>query len=273
MTKRARRTHSPAFKAKVALTDGGFAVAWTSYAQDGSGYGIYAQRYNSVGATIGGEVQVNSSTTGDQTAIDLVALADGAFAVSWQSSGAQDGYGLGVYTRVFGQDVWQGGSGGDVITATAANETVTGLGGNDTLDGGAGNDTLIGGTGTDVYLFSAGGGSDVVDNTGRAGDGDRIQFASGIAIDQLWFQQTGNDLKVSVIGTSDNITVTGWYASNANHFAEFDTADGHYLVDSQVQNLVVAMSALTPPPSGQTTLNAQQHKQLDPMIAVSWQAH
>jgi len=44
----------------TALTDGGFVVTWMSYNQDGSGYGIYAQRYDADGNTQGSEFQVNT---------------------------------------------------------------------------------------------------------------------------------------------------------------------------------------------------------------------
>jgi hypothetical protein len=46
--------------AVTALDDGGFVVSWMSNGQDGSGWGIYAQRYDAAGATVGGEFRVNS---------------------------------------------------------------------------------------------------------------------------------------------------------------------------------------------------------------------
>lgn len=110
----------------------------------------------------------------------------------------------------------------------------------------------------------------MVNNTGRSANSDRVLFADGIAMDQLWFQQSANDLKVSVIGTADSVTVAGWFASSTNHVATLQTADGHVLADSAVQNLVSAMASLTPPPIGQTALTAQQHQQLDPVIAANW---
>jgi hypothetical protein len=42
-------------------------VVWRSYGQDGDGYGIYAQRYNSTGAAQEGETAVNNYTTSNQT--------------------------------------------------------------------------------------------------------------------------------------------------------------------------------------------------------------
>src|SRR6185503_7283171 len=46
--------------------DGNFVISWGSVAQDGSGYGIYAQRYNALGVAQGGEFQVNTFTTNFQ---------------------------------------------------------------------------------------------------------------------------------------------------------------------------------------------------------------
>ena len=41
---------------------GDFVVAWESQAEDGSNYGIYAQRYNAAGAAQGSEFLVNTYT-------------------------------------------------------------------------------------------------------------------------------------------------------------------------------------------------------------------
>jgi Ca2+-binding RTX toxin-like protein len=51
--------HEPAISG---LSDGGYVVSWISYGQDGSGWGIYAQRYGAGGAAVGDEVRVNSTT-------------------------------------------------------------------------------------------------------------------------------------------------------------------------------------------------------------------
>lgn len=44
----------------TALEDGGFVVVWRSYNQDGNGWGIYAQRYDSDGILVNDEFQVNT---------------------------------------------------------------------------------------------------------------------------------------------------------------------------------------------------------------------
>ena len=51
----------------VVLSDGGFMVAWESDGdQDGSGNGVYGQRFDSSANAVGGEFQINSYVTDDQ---------------------------------------------------------------------------------------------------------------------------------------------------------------------------------------------------------------
>ena len=80
----------------ASLEDGGFVVAWQSNNQDGSGLGIFGQRYDSSGSAIGNEFRVNSYTNGDQKQASVSGLADGGFVVIWISDG-QDGSGFGVF--------------------------------------------------------------------------------------------------------------------------------------------------------------------------------
>ena len=81
--------------------NGDFVITWTSAGQDGSGAGIYAQRYSGeTGAASGNEFRVNTTTTGDQTdAFVAVNRFNSEFVVAWTS--ANDGSGKGVYTQRF----------------------------------------------------------------------------------------------------------------------------------------------------------------------------
>ena len=80
----------------TSLADGGFVVAWSSLSQDGSGLGVYAQRYSATGAKAGGEFLVNTTTFNSQFQPKIASLADGGFVVTW-SSFEQDGSGEGVF--------------------------------------------------------------------------------------------------------------------------------------------------------------------------------
>jgi hypothetical protein len=77
---------------------GDFVVAWISFVQDGSGYGVYAQRYDPAGAPQGGEFRVNATTANDQRDPSVAMDADGDFVVTWMGQG-QDGSGWGVYAQ------------------------------------------------------------------------------------------------------------------------------------------------------------------------------
>ena len=77
---------------------GNFVFAWTSdNNEDGSGDGIYAQRYNAAGATQGTEFKANSYTTGAQSGPAVGVDAGGDFVIAWTSDNSEDGSSYGVY--------------------------------------------------------------------------------------------------------------------------------------------------------------------------------
>lgn len=78
-------------QAKVTgLANGGWVVTWTSQGQDGSGYGIYQQRYNGEGLAVGTEQRVNTSTANDEEQPTVTALNDGGWLVTWRSIAQND---------------------------------------------------------------------------------------------------------------------------------------------------------------------------------------
>ncbi len=87
--------------ARVAVAaNGDYVVTWSSDSQDGSGNGIYAQRFTIFGQPSGSEFRVNTTTLNDQQLPVIAIGAGGQFAIAWQSNG-QDGSGEGVYVRLF----------------------------------------------------------------------------------------------------------------------------------------------------------------------------
>jgi hypothetical protein len=89
------------FHSNVALDpSGNFVVVWTSYPQDGSSAGVFAQRFASSGAPQGPEFRVNSYTTGTQRYPFVAADSGGNFVVVWASAD-QDGAGEGVFGQRF----------------------------------------------------------------------------------------------------------------------------------------------------------------------------
>jgi hypothetical protein len=75
--------------AVTALSDGGFVVAWQSQAGDYDGSGIFGRRFGVDGSAVDArEFEINQMRAGDQTAPDVVALANGGFAAAWVDSQA-----------------------------------------------------------------------------------------------------------------------------------------------------------------------------------------
>jgi Ca2+-binding RTX toxin-like protein len=178
------------------------------------------------------------------------------------------------------------GSGDDVVTvAQTTHRTWLQSLYNVSLTGAQGNDTLTGGAESDTYMFGRGDGQDLIsDNsvgpmlngngqqyTGNSGWTDVAQLSAGIAKDQVWLQQSGNDLVVSIIGEPDQFTVKDWYLGTQYRLEQFKTAAGDTLLEAQVQNLVDAMAAFAPPAPGQYTLPPEYAQQLDSVITANWE--
>ncbi len=83
-------TDSQQLPAIATDAEGDYVVTWQSNGQDGSGFGIFAQRYNSAGVAQGSEFRVNTTTANDQTNPAVTMDADGDFVITWQSD-QQDG--------------------------------------------------------------------------------------------------------------------------------------------------------------------------------------
>ena len=138
------------FPSITALADGGFVVAWVSDMQDGDDIGIYAQRYDVNGNTVGAEFQVNTYTTSGQDFPSITALSDGGFVITWQSDG-QDGGGAGIYAQRYDSS----GEPLGVVTLDTTN-IINGTVDDDFLLGFTDPDTITTGQGADLVLAYAG---------------------------------------------------------------------------------------------------------------------
>ena len=253
------------FPQVASLADGGFMAAWSTAGQGDSDYKVFAQRFDAVGSKVGAEFQVNDNSYTTQYAHQnypgIAIQPDGSMIVTWDSS-SQDGNAYGVYAKAYSvseegtfvtgssmNDVLNGTADNDVITGGAGDDIIDGDTGNDLIEGGSGNDTMTGGLGDDAYTLARGDEQDIINNVGEGASTDTIDYAASINYDQLWFAQSGNDLVISVIGATDQATVSDWYVGGtANHVSTITTSDGYYLNNSAVQNLVDAMASMVPPP-------------------------
>jgi PHD/YefM family antitoxin component YafN of YafNO toxin-antitoxin module len=91
----------------TALSDGGFALAWSPNSapySDGSDRAVFVQAYDAAGRPNGAPIQANGQTNGDQFDPSIAGLADGRFVVTWtdlNGAGADDDQ---VMARIFAPD-------------------------------------------------------------------------------------------------------------------------------------------------------------------------
>lgn len=170
--------------------------------------------------------------------------------------------------------------------------TIKGNTGNNVLVGGAGNDTLMGGLGNDVYQFSRGAEQDTIDNTDDSSGDDMLLFSQGISAEQLWLEQKGNHLLISIVSVSqqtiindvnsttstqvqisqsnDQVTLENWYSSSQTQLDLLQLADGKSLLNSEVQLLVEAMAQFAPSATNTITLPTADYNTLSAKIIAAW---
>ncbi|QBJ77863.1 calcium-binding protein [Aquitalea sp. USM4] len=167
-----------------------------------------------------------------------------------------------------------------IYNGHGSNQLFVGNGGNDVMNGGTGNDTFLSGTGNDLitgssaganfYHIQSGAGSDTIQNsTGGSVNNSSVVFEAAQS-NELWFQKSGNDLLVNVIGTSTQVDISGWYSGSDHQVDTISAADGKTLSNSQVNALVSAMAAFSPPALGTTSLTQSYQDTLQPIISSSW---
>jgi Ca2+-binding RTX toxin-like protein len=207
----------------VGLADGGWIVTWVSSGQDGDGDGVYQQRYDAGGVRLGGETLISATTVGFQNAPSVVALADGGWEVSWESSvGAVSD----IYQRHFAADV-AGTALGDTLVGTGWDETLIGYGGNDRLDGAGGDDIMIGGFGNDTY---------VVDSVT-----DMVQELPGQGTDTVLASLNFSLATFGSFGSIENLTLNGKgnISGTGNALANVITGNvGNNILDGGVDAVV-----------------------------------
>lgn len=110
---------------------------------------------------------------------------------------------------------------GDVISAAEAealailqqstdgDDNVLGSNDADLIDAGLGNDIVSGGTGGDVYVFGRGYGADSINDNGDLPGVsiDEVRFRTDAAPDDLIIERNGNDIVLTIEGTTDVLTL------------------------------------------------------------------
>lgn len=201
-----------------------------------------------------GDVIVESANQG----IDTVEVLDGNYTLganlenvtytgtAWYSLAGNE-----LANILTGNEGWNG------LDGKAGDDTLYGGAGRDELRGGAGADLLVGGEGVDTYRFGRGDGADRIFDADASTSEDMLQFdlTGGARVDfnQLWFsrEQGSDHLKISVMGTTDEVNVLDWYAGTSHRLDSIVAANGEGVQSSlamaDVARLVDAMAGMAPP--------------------------
>ncbi len=156
------------------------------------------------------------------------------------------------------------------IDGEGGHDTITGNSDNNVIIGGQGQDNLYGGDGNDTYIFNLGDSIDTLFDS--SGQNDNVSL-NGIANDELWFWQSGNDLNIGILDTTDKITIQNWYGDTNNRIESFTAIDSsQVLLESNVQQLVDAMAAFSAPNSGTLSVPQEVQDDVQAVIATTWQA-
>jgi Ca2+-binding RTX toxin-like protein len=219
-------TRDDQIRSKVlSLGNSDFIIAWDSYSQDGSEFGVYAKRFDGSGRPKGKEFRVNSITEGSQWVPMLAAVGNGGYVVSWISLD-ESGTGWSLVAQRFNENntpirMVLGTDSDDTLKAGKGNETLNGLDGDDVLDGGKGADTMIGGNGNDRFHIDdpsddvvelAGAGDDTVEVGIKSSSGTYQvpnDVENALLSDKIAMKLKGNELDNTLTGNSSSNKLIG----------------------------------------------------------------
>ncbi|KAB2911355.1 MAG: hypothetical protein F9K30_21780, partial [Dechloromonas sp.] len=197
-----------------------------------------------------------SITDGHLGTIEDFRFADGTVLTLADVMQRVDGY---VGEGTAGNDVLAGSGGGDALRGGDGDDTLRGQGGNDVLEGGAGNDVLDGGAGDDD-LFGGTGDDSLIGGDGRdtyhlglgmggdraievSGQSSLVRLDPGLLASDLVATRLGDDLRLSIKGTSDGLTLVGYYADAGTW--SVDAGNGEVALDEFLGSLAAQASGET----------------------------
>ena len=172
-----------------------------------------------------------------------------------------------------GTDTLDGGAGDDQLLGGAGNDVMTGGSGADQFTGGTGNDQLTGNSGNDRYNFARGDGQDtIIDSDPFPGNQDRALFGATINPLDLVISRQANDLRLTIHGSADQITVQNWYVGTREQIETIQAGNGQTLLNTQLDQLIQAMAGFTQQ-TGLTWDQAidQRPQDVQTVLAASWQ--
>jgi Ca2+-binding RTX toxin-like protein len=179
----------------------------------------------------------------------------------------------GLISSVGGADQLSASGSGNTLIAGTGADTLIATGSNNTLVASLGSTTMIDSGANGIYQYAAGDGAAIIINGSASSTtaSNELSLGSGVTDNELWFQQSSNDLLINVIGTGSSIDIRNWFEGGGNQLQEI--AAGGLEIDSQVAQLVQAMatySANNPAFNPATATQMPNDPNLQSAIAAAW---
>ncbi len=138
-------------------------------------------------------------------------------------------------------------------TTTAAADTTLGYDSDDSFTISAGNDTLRGFYGNDTYAFGRGAGQDIIDDNDlyayQTSWSDKVAFANNVVASDILLSRSGNDLIISISGTSDQLRIVNQFqttkqtTSNLDRIEYFTFTDGTAWTAADIDKVLIQQSS------------------------------
>lgn len=160
---------------------------------------------------------------------------------------------------------------GNGVSATLGANDSFGLTGSGDAVNMSANDTVTATGSNNIYVFGSGDGQDVI-AAGSGANTGTVDFGSGLTDENLWFQKSGNNLQIDVMGTNNALTIDDWFGG-ANAAAVQSFMANGLTLDSQVGQLMSAMAAYSVGHSGFDPTAVSQSPNdstLQSAIAAAW---
>lgn len=139
-------------------------------------------------------------------------------------------------------DILYSDSGNDSLYGGDGNDMLAGWTGDDYLDGGTGDDLLRGQGGNDAYFYKKGDGNDEIRIEDDAASFEKL-ILDDLNANNIWFSQTGHDLKIETINTPGQILIDDWFKSANNQLDQIELQDNGARINTTDINILISQMA------------------------------
>ena len=113
-----------------------------------------------------------------------------------------------------------------LANATSGNDVIHATQSDDVIKGGKGNDRLTGDDGSDTYQYESGDGYDLIQEQGKGGETDSIEFGVGISQENLIYAKDGYNLHIGFNHIGGQLRVEDHFRASYSAIEELSFTDG-----------------------------------------------